>query len=158
LYFYNYFVESAVNKGIIPFNWDTGPYGNNTSGIFDRNTGAVVDQGLLDAIMQAAGKGNTTSIIDKTNLNIPDKAQLEQNYPNPFNPATKIRYSLSKAGLVTLKVYDLMGEEVETLINEHKNIGIYEVSFDAANLPSGVYFYKIQADNYIETRKMLLIK
>ncbi|OGV09834.1 MAG: dihydroxy-acid dehydratase, partial [Ignavibacteria bacterium RIFOXYB2_FULL_36_7] len=68
LYFYNYFVESAVNKGIIPFNWDTGPYGNNTSGIFDRNTGAVVDQGLLDAIMQAAGKGNTTSIIDKTNL------------------------------------------------------------------------------------------
>src|SRR3989339_1369150 len=88
LYFYNYFVESAVNKGIIPFNWDTGPYGNNTSGIFDRNTGAVVDQGLLDAIMQAAGKGNTTSIIDKTNLNIPDKAQLEQNYPNPFNPST----------------------------------------------------------------------
>jgi len=56
LYFYKYFVKSAVNKGIIPFNWDTGPYGNNTMGIFDRNTGAVVDQGLLDAIMQGAGK------------------------------------------------------------------------------------------------------
>ncbi|MEJ2616055.1 MAG: hypothetical protein P8Z35_13940 [Ignavibacteriaceae bacterium] len=101
-----YFVNSAVKKGMIPFNWDTGPYGNNTMGIFDRNTGTVVDHGLLEAIMMDAGK--ITSINSETNLNIPDEYRLDQNYPNPFNPETTISYSFAKEGSVSLEVFDLL--------------------------------------------------
>jgi endoglucanase len=159
LHFYNYFVESAVNKGIIPFNWDTGPYGNNTMGIFDRNTGAVVDKGLLDAIMQGAGKRNTTYKSDEINLDIPNEFRLDQNYPNPFNPTTKITYSLAEPGPVKLEVYDLLGREVSTLINnENEASGLHEISFNAEHLPSGIYFYKLYAGNLIETKKMLLLK
>ncbi|MCM2338880.1 MAG: T9SS type A sorting domain-containing protein [Burkholderiales bacterium] len=92
---------------------------------------------------------------------IPEKFELSQNYPNPFNPTTKIRYSVPiEAGPVTLKVYELAtGKEVATLVDgEQKAAGIYEVNFDASNLASGRYFYTIQSKNYIETKKMILMK
>lgn len=90
--------------------------------------------------------------------NLPQSYSIEQNYPNPFNPATTIRYSIPKEGLVSLKVYDLIGEEVATLVNEIKQPGNYAVTFDAKNLSSGVYFYKMQAGSFIETKKFLLMK
>ena len=83
---------------------------------------------------------------------------LTQNYPNPFNPVTKIIYSLPKQDFVTLKVYDMLGKVIATLVNEEKSAGIYEVEFDGSNLSSGVYFYEIQAGNFFETKKLMLLK
>lgn len=84
--------------------------------------------------------------------------ELEQNYPNPFNPNTIIRYQLPKDGIVILKVYDILGSEVTTLVNEHKTAGRYEVVFNASHLASGVYIYKIQAGDYVSSKKMVLVK
>ena len=78
---------------------------------------------------------------------------LGQNYPNPFNPSTQIDYSINSAGLVTLKVYDILGTEVASLVNERKEPGNYSVTFDAANLPSGIYVYKLTADKFAATKK-----
>jgi hypothetical protein len=83
---------------------------------------------------------------------------LEQNYPNPFNPGTTINFSIKEEGLVILKVYDVLGKEIKTLVNENKPEGIYKVFFDASQLPSGMYFYSIKANKYSETKKMLLAK
>jgi photosystem II stability/assembly factor-like uncharacterized protein len=86
------------------------------------------------------------------------ECSLEQNYPNPFNPATTIKYSIPKEGLVTLKVYNVIGEEVATLVNEIKLVGNYNLTFDGENLSSGIYFYKLQAGDFVETKKMVFIK
>ena len=83
---------------------------------------------------------------------------LDQNYPNPFNPSTKISYSIKEEGLVTLKVYDVLGKELATLVNENKPEGNYEVDFNASQLPSGMYIYKLQAGSFSEVKKMLLTK
>ena len=96
-------------------------------------------------------------------LSIPEQFTLEQNFPNPFNPSTTIKYSIPASEFVTLKVYDVLGSEVATLVNEEKPAGSYEVEFDShsgegRNLTSGVYFYKIQAGNFVETKKMILMK
>ncbi len=90
--------------------------------------------------------------------NIPDKFNLSQNYPNPFNPSTTINYQLPFNGNVKLVVYDAMGREIKTLVNEKQNAGSYQVEFDGTNYPSGVYFYKLQTESYSETKKMVLIK
>ena len=83
---------------------------------------------------------------------------LYQNYPNPFNPSTKISYSIKEEGLVTLKVYDVLGKEIATLVNENKPAGLYEAEFDASSLPSGMYIYKIQSGQFSDVKKMLLTK
>ena len=83
---------------------------------------------------------------------------LFDNYPNPFNPSTTIKYQLPEAGFVTLRVYDILGNEVKSLVSEQKPAGTYEVSFDASSLSSGVYIYKIQAGNFINSKKMILLK
>lgn len=83
---------------------------------------------------------------------------LEQNYPNPWNPATKIEYSIPKSGLVTLKVFDILGKEISTLVDENQSPGTYSVNFQGAELPSGIYFYRLQAGSYTETKQMILIK
>lgn len=84
--------------------------------------------------------------------------KLEQNYPNPFNPRTTIKYQTPETGFVSLKVFDVLGSEVVTLINEEKSVGRYEIDFNATDLSSGVYFYQLRIGNYIETKKMLLMK
>ena len=89
---------------------------------------------------------------------IPEKFSLSQNYPNPFNPLTKINFSLPNAGKVTLKVYDILGRTVKELVNEFKDKGVYSVTFDGTGLASGVYFYTIEAGNFKETKKMVLVK
>ncbi len=95
--------------------------------------------------------------ISATNFN------LGQNYPNPFNPSTTIKYSIPSAGtslmeFVQLKIYDILGKEVATLVNENKEAGNYEVRFNASNLSSGVYFYKLQSGNFIQIKKMTVVK
>ena len=88
----------------------------------------------------------------------PENFVLEQNYPNPFNPSTTIRYSIKENTLVTLKVYDILGNEVVTLVNEVKPAGKYEISFDASSISSGIYFYKLNAGGFTNTKKMILLK
>ena len=83
---------------------------------------------------------------------------LSQNYPNPFNPSTTIKYQIPKDGIVTLKVYDILGSEVVTLVNEEKVAGKYEVNFDASRLASGVYLYRIKVNDFYSTKKMVFLK
>ncbi|MCJ7553749.1 MAG: T9SS type A sorting domain-containing protein, partial [Ignavibacteriaceae bacterium] len=97
-----------------------------------------------------------TGIEDE--IQVPLTFSLEQNYPNPFNPTTTIEYQIPEMSFVTLKIYDVLGSEVATLVNEEKSVGTYELNWNAANLPSGVYFYRIQAGSFIETKKMVLLK
>lgn len=94
----------------------------------------------------------------KDEKQIPTEFTLLQNYPNPFNPSTSIKYRVSSISNVSLKVYDVLGNEVATLVNEEKSAGSYEVNFNAAGLSSGIYFYKLQAGSLVETKKMILIK
>jgi hypothetical protein len=83
---------------------------------------------------------------------------LSNNYPNPFNPSTKISYTIPQRSNVSLKVFNLLGSEVASLVNEEKSAGVYQIEFNAANLSSGIYFYKLQADTFVETKKMILLK
>jgi len=83
---------------------------------------------------------------------------MSQNYPNPFNPSTTIRYELPRTSRVTLTVYDVLGQQVSVLVNERKDAGVHEVSFDGSNLASGVYFYRIQAGDFVQTHRLLLLK
>jgi hypothetical protein len=99
----------------------------------------------------------TVSVRD-INAGIPENYSLSQNYPNPFNPTTKIDFSLPVSGLVTLKVFNILGQEVATLMNSEMKAGNYSVDFDASKLSSGVYFYKLQAGSFVQTNKLSLIK
>jgi hypothetical protein len=87
-----------------------------------------------------------------------EKFNLSQNYPNPFNSSTTIRYEISEGSYVMLKVYDVLGNEVATLVNEEKPTGNYEVGFNASNLSSGIYFYTLSTGNFFSTKKMILLK
>jgi flagellar hook assembly protein FlgD len=91
-------------------------------------------------------------------LPIPLNYTLFQNYPNPFNPITKIRFGITKRGKVTLTVSNILGQCVSTLLDQEKEQGQYEISFNGANLPSGVYYYKIITHDFIDSKKMLLLK
>ncbi len=97
-----------------------------------------------------------TAIDDE--LHIPSSFILNQNYPNPFNASTTINYSLPKSGPVTIDIYDLLGRKFETLIQAEQPAGYHQVTWDATDASSGMYFYRIQAGDYVETRKMVLIK
>jgi len=99
---------------------------------------------------------NVTEVSGKTSL--PWSFSLSQNFPNPFNPATEIKYSIAKAGMVNMKVYNMLGQEVASLVNQEQKPGNYEVNFDASKLASGVYLYKIQSGSFALTKKMLLLK
>jgi len=135
--FYSYRIE-AIDKGMFPhhsFSPDTGHY-----------------KAVWDTISSV-----------KTLSSLVNSFSLSQNYPNPFNPSTKIKFSIpyvetGHAPSVLLKVYDVLGNEVATLINEEKPGGSYEVEFNGESLPSGIYFYRFQAGNFVETKKLVLMK
>ena len=110
-----------------------------------------------DSEIQLAGIMSKQNALSKI-AEIPKEFSIDQNFPNPFNPVTNLEFGISDLGFVSLKVYDITGKEVATLVNEIKPSGRYEVKFDGSNFASGVYFYKIQTGNYSETRKMFLIK
>jgi len=97
-------------------------------------------------------------ITDVKNENLPTSYSLEQNYPNPFNPTTTIEYSLPRNGFVTLKVFNVLGKEVATLVNGQVEAGKHKVDFDASTLNSGVYFYRIESGTFVETKKMILLR
>jgi len=111
--------------------------------------------GQPGVILHTTSGGVITGVKEN---NIVRKFELLQNYPNPFNPSTTINWQIPEAGLVTLKVYDVLGREVATLINKELNAGRHELTFDASGINSGVYFYQLKTGNYVQVKKMTLIK
>ncbi|MGD8306107.1 MAG: T9SS type A sorting domain-containing protein, partial [Ignavibacteria bacterium] len=99
-----------------------------------------------------------TDVDNENPVDVPNEFQLYQNYPNPFNPQTRINFSVPEISLVSLKVFDVLGKEIATLVDEEKKAGTYEVGFDAVGLTSGIYFYKLVANNHYETKKMIILK
>jgi hypothetical protein len=121
---------------------------------------------LIGCIIDSVIYGNLVSVESEQ---FPaDNFSLSQNYPNPFNPSTKIKFTIpqtdspllggARGGLVTLKIYDVLGNEVATLVNEEKPAGEYEVEFNATGLPSGIYFYTLKTGNFSDTKKLILLK
>src|SRR5690606_18840162 len=99
-----------------------------------------------------------TTGINTTSSNLPNKYSLSQNYPNPFNPSTKINFDIVRAGFVSVKVYNSLGQQVADLVNQDMTPGSYQADFDASALTSGIYFYTIKAGDFVETKKMVLMK
>jgi hypothetical protein len=98
------------------------------------------------------------SSIERSNSRIPKAFALYQNYPNPFNPLTTIEFDLPKTSEVSLKIFNILGEEVAILVSENLTASSYSYEWDASNLPSGVYLYRLETDEFVETMKMILMK
>ena len=107
-------------------------------------------------IIDNDGSFQYSNVIEVNTL--PISYELSQNYPNPFNPSTKIRFAIKKASDINLTIYNVVGELVVTLVNEHLNAGYHEYEFNASNISSGIYIYRILADDFVETKKMILLK
>jgi len=121
----------------------------------DNNTGWTVGYG--GKILKTTNGGVT--FVEESEIDeIPTDYSLSQNYPNPFNPTTKIRYTVPQISNVVIKAFDILGNEIEILVNEEKQTGTYEITWSAEGLPSGVYFYRIQAGSFVDTKKMILLK
>ncbi len=135
----------------------------NAVSFIDSDNGTVVGQ--YGTILRTTN-GGVSFVKEEEIEEIPTDYTLSQNYPNPFNPSTSIQYAVSSRQFVSLKVYDLLGREIATIVNEEKPAGNYEVSFDAANLTSGIYLYKIQSgdpssgsgQSYTDVKKMILLR
>jgi hypothetical protein len=124
----------------------------------------AIDWSLIPIVISKPDSGYyklvyTPTFVEEEN-GIPTEFSLSQNYPNPFNPSTNIQYSISSRQFVTLKVFDVLGKEVATLVNEDREVGNYNVEFTMNNvqLSSGIYFYQLKADTFVETKKMILLK
>jgi len=123
---------------------------------FSAYNGEVLSYGLSGAIINGIPYGVINQV--RNTENFPIIYQLMQNFPNPFNPSTKIKFSVPEQGIVQIKVFNVLGKEIKTLLNDYRRAGKYEVVFDAGNLPSGIYFYRIVSGKYKETKKMILLK
>jgi len=137
----------TLNGGLFPLDNEVPPHLNHFFIIFASQTTITLWNyfGYFDS-------------VEKLEDLIPTSINLEQNYPNPFNPTTKIRYSIPEYSSVSLKVFNLLGEEIETLFNGEQSAGVYEATFDASQLTSGVYFYTLKTDNFISSKKMILVR
>lgn len=138
----------TVNGGSSPLD-NEGGFGQNHKFILVDNASGLEFNNVF---------GDFTTGVKLLDDLVPDVYELAQNYPNPFNPTTTIRYSIPEAGLVNIKVFNLLGQEVAELVNTQQNSGNYEVIFDATQLASGIYFYTIEASKFTQTKKMLLLK
>jgi len=146
-FFVQLFVDSTTNA----------PADYAMSGIYtDNSTGTTGDNLNGRARIKVFFENNTTG--GDNNSNLPISYNLSQNYPNPFNPVTKINFAIPKQGYVNLKIYDMLGREVKTLMNEVKTPGNYSIDFNASNLSSGIYFYKLQVNDFVNIKKMVVIK
>ena len=144
--------------------------------IYDIETADLNNDGIIEILVSDQFGSSNNLILLSTDIGtdiqirddntIPSKFILDQNYPNPFNPTTTIKYSIPlnvkremlNVKNVTLNVYDILGRVVATLVNEKQSSGNYKITWNASSLPSGIYFYKLSVGNYIETKKMMLLK
>ncbi len=153
--------KASAGAGDVSFVIGTGPV---TLASGDSTTFAIAVMAsptlsnLISTTSAAQQKWNYVSSVPSASNTAPLTFALEQNYPNPFNPATEIRYQTSEVGRVTLKVYDVLGREAATLVNGQKSPGTYTVNFDGSRFASGVYFYRLQAGNFVSTKRMVLLK
>ncbi|MCX6168389.1 MAG: ice-binding family protein [Ignavibacteriales bacterium] len=130
--------------------------------LIDMQTGATLSgralaQTAVTLNANAVTKPETVTAV-KNSLSVPQDFALFQNYPNPFNPTTTINYSLPRSGFVTIKIYDLLGAEIMTLLNEEMSTGNYSIKFDGSNISSGIYFYQLRGGSFVETKKFVLMK
>ena len=121
-------------------------------------SGANLFAGTFDAGVWRRPLSDMITSVDPVTGNLPQVFLIHQNYPNPFNPSTTIKYELPKASEVKLSIYDMLGREVSVLVNERRNAGVHEVKFDGAGLSSGVYFYRLQAGNSVQAKKLVILK
>ncbi|MBU0560227.1 MAG: choice-of-anchor A family protein [Bacteroidetes bacterium] len=158
-----YFLESGSSFGkrstgdaTATISWSQlGMTSQNVSSLMINKATSVVYAGTKNGTIYKKKQTGVTSVND---LTMPEKFELSQNYPNPFNPSTTIGFSISKEGSYTVKVYNLIGEEIATLLNENLNPGFYNVNFNADNVATGMYIYRLSGDNVNITKKMMLIK
>ena len=114
---------------------------------------------LIGCYINGVLYGDTTLIgINQIGIEVPSSFSLSQNYPNPFNPSTKIKFDIKQSSNTKLIVYNILGKEIATLVNEKLSAGSYEVDWDASDHPSGVYFYKLITENFVDVKKMILVK
>ncbi len=160
-----YGFNDAFNLSVTPAWWDKDVLGIDQGPIVimaeNYRTGSVwktfmKDKNVADGLSRAGF--TTVTDVDDDRARAPHVFALEQNYPNPFNPSTEIRYSLPAAGRVVLTVHNVLGEHVATLIDREQSAGVHAVSFDAARLSSGIYFYTVRAGSFSQTRKMTLLR
>ena len=151
------------NLGVFLFNNNGDSLGSRNDGLTNFNIHTItidnndfVYTGTDNGVWRRPLSEIVTSVGNESTQ--PSDFILSQNYPNPFNPSTKIKYSIPQTSQVQIKVYDVLGNEIETLVNEEKPVGMYELMWNATNLPSGVYFYQLRAESIVETKKMLLLK
>ena len=130
--------------------WQTA---NSNWAIFDANNSTIWTNATFTNLTAPSLTLETSSTPT-----IPKDYELFQNYPNPFNPSTTIKFAIPKRSLVNIKVYDITGKEIATLLNDNKEAGTYSINFNASKLSSGVYFYKITSESFVQIRKMLLLK
>lgn len=133
-------------------------YTVNTTQSIDGNGSYEILAGTRDGVVKSLSGGTDLPSYTEIEQATPSDYELLQNYPNPFNPSTKIEFKIPNSGLVTLKVFDILGKEVAILVNEELQQGIYKVSFEASSLASGIYFYSLNAGDFISTKKMILLK
>ncbi len=148
-------IMKTTNAGI---NWQN-QYTGTTKSIRDLyvlNENYLWASGDSGVVLRTTTSGAT--FINNNTIEKPDKYELYQNYPNPFNPVTNIQFTIPKSGLVSLKVYDVLGREVKNIVNEFKQAGSYIVSFDGSELSSGIYFYRLEAGDFVQVKRMVLVK
>jgi hypothetical protein len=155
----------AASNGVFLSSNNGGSWSDVTNGLGNYNVGSLAISGtylfastLYDGVWQRPLSEMITSVREIARNEMPSEYRIGTNYPNPFNPTTKIKYQIPELSFVTLKVFDVLGSEVATLVNEEKLIGNYEIEFDAQELTSGIYFYELQAGSFVETKKMVLMK
>lgn len=153
----NGLILRTVNGGT---NWiqQPTPSNNNLRSIIFLDVNYGFACGANGTILKTTDGGGEPISVQNISTEIPSGYNLSQNYPNPFNPVTKIQFSLPVSSFVTIKVFSLSGSEIQTLVNENLKAGIYQTDFNAANFPSGTYFYKIQAGEFTSVKKMILLK
>ena len=137
---------------------------SNTNYILNSTVGEpLIGKSVSPVNQQQAGfwyiyQQSTITAVENEETTMPTVFKLEQNYPNPFNPSTAIKFAVPEKSNVVIKIYDILGNEIITLVNEEMDAGWYEKSFNANGISSGVYLFRMQAGNYVNTKKMLLIK
>ena len=144
-------INAAIDSIEIAGLWSYCPLSDIEGNSRPNPPGSMPDMGAYESPVGIVG-------VEEDELIQPTEYILFQNYPNPFNPTTKIEYQIPELSIVTLKVYDVLGSEIRTLVNEEKPVGDYEVEFNAANLSSGIYIYQLSAGEFIKTKKMIIIK
>jgi hypothetical protein len=132
---------------------------DNDDGLINVSEVIIFDRVLSAEEVEAlGGYGHVFTSVEKTDDFVPETYSLNQNYPNPFNPTTIISYSIPEQAVVSLKVYNILGQLVNTLVNEQQSAGNYKFQFNASQFSSGIYFYTISTGNFTKTQKMILMK